>query len=68
MRSPGRSITYMAVLRRFAVVMIFVVLASVGAAVALLTLNAPDWAYLAVGLVITAAAVFRTMEAMVERR
>ena len=67
MRLPGRSMRRVAVFRRFAAVMVFVVLASLGAAIALTTLDAPDWAYYTIGLVITSAAVFRTLDAAAPR-
>ena len=57
--------TRMAVVRYGAVALLFVVICGIAGAVALRTLEAPDWAYVAFGLVITFLAVYRALGGIV---
>jgi hypothetical protein len=56
------SMIRVAVVRYGAVALLFSVICGIAGGVALGTLEAPDWAYVAFGLVITFLAVFRVLE------
>jgi hypothetical protein len=62
MRSPGRSIPRVALLRRFALVLPVMLFFTVIGTLLLIKVAAPDWSYYVMGIVFASVGVFRTME------